>query len=118
MSKSRGSDHIDDMVEWGQKQYTPWEYAQKGKLPPVIKAKGNKKRAAILFFIQGIVCTIVVVLVLINNQDSEQGWLQLLIPAVFAVLCFMAAVNYLRQWKTIELKKEKERSKRKKKKSR
>lgn len=114
MSKSRGPDHIDDMVEWGQKQYTPWKYAQEGKLPPYLKAEGNKKRAAILFFVQGIIGTIVVVLVLL----SEGGWLPLLIPAVISVLCFMASVNYLKQWKAIKLKKEKERSNRKKKKVR
>lgn len=116
MSKSRSSDHIDDMVEWGQKQYTPWEYAQEGKLPPVFKAKGNKKRAAIFFFIQGIVCAIVVVLLLLKNSDGE--WQQLLIPAVYAVLCFLASANYLKQWKAVKLKKEKERARRKKKKAR
>ena len=39
MPTSKGPDHIDDMMEWEKKQYTPGEYAQEGKLPPYLKAE-------------------------------------------------------------------------------
>lgn len=32
MPESRQTDHTDDLMEWGEKQYTPWEYSQEGKL--------------------------------------------------------------------------------------
>lgn len=114
MSKSHGSDHMDDMVEWGQKQYTPWEYAQEGKLPPHLKAEGNKKWAAIAFFVQGIICTLITILILLNDQSHEERWLESLIPALIAVLYFFVAANYIKQWKAAKLKTEKSRTHRKK----
>jgi len=56
MPTSKGPDHIDDMMEWEKKQYTPGEYAQEGKLPPYLKAEWNKKSSAILFCVQGGIC--------------------------------------------------------------
>lgn len=52
MSKSKDSDHIDDMLEWENKQNTPWEYAQEGKLPSALKSTGHPGLAAILFCVR------------------------------------------------------------------
>jgi hypothetical protein len=106
MAKPKDSDHLADMLEWQEKQYTPWEYAQEGKLPPYLKAAGNKKRAAILFFVQGAVCSLFLVLMVLNGSGLPEDWLGLLAPALLAILGFMAAANYLRQWKAEKLKKE------------
>lgn len=99
MSKSKGSDHIDDMLEWENKQYTPWQYAQEGKLPPVLKAAGNLKLVAILFLCQGGICVFVLALMILNSSNLAADWAELLIPAAYAVICFLVAVNYLKKWK-------------------
>lgn len=114
MAKSKGSDHLDDMLEWENKQYTPWEYAQEGKLPPYLKAEGNKKRAAILFFIQGAACSLFLVLMVMNGSGLPEDWMELLFPALFAILGFMAAANYLKKWKAAKLIRKKTRPRKKK----
>lgn len=111
MSKSKGSDHIEEMLEWEKKQYTPWEYAQEGKLPPYLKAKGNQKRAAILFFIQGGIIVLIIGLTLLQDSNVIEDWPGLLFLAAIAVLCFMAAANYLRKWKATKLLKDKQKTK-------
>lgn len=94
MSKFKDSDHIDDMREWENKQYTPWEYAQEGKLPPVLKAAGNLGLAAILFLCQGGICVLLLALIILNSSNLAADWTELLIPAAYAVICFLVAVNY------------------------
>lgn len=114
MPKSKGSDHIDDMLEWEKKQYTPWEYAQEGKLPPYLKAEGNKKSAAKLFYVQGGICVLFFSLIILNSSNLEDDWTELLVLAAYAILCFIIATNYLKKWKTAKLLKEKRKAHRKK----
>ncbi|MDN0031873.1 hypothetical protein QVN85_03055 [Oscillibacter valericigenes] len=99
MSKSKDFDHIDDMLEWENKQYTPWEYAQEGKLPPVLKATGNPRLVAILFLCQGCICVLLLALMILNSSNLAADWTELLIPAAYAVICFLVAVNNLKKWK-------------------
>lgn len=97
MSKWKGSDHIN-------KQYTPWEYAQ--ELPPVLKAAGNSRLVAILFLCQGGICVLFLTLMILNSSNPVADWTELLIPAAYAVICFLVAVNYLKKWKVKKLFKE------------
>lgn len=116
MSKSKGSDHTDDMLEWENKQYTPWEYAQEGKLPPALKAAGNSRLVAILFLCQGGICVLLLALMVLNSSNIAADWTELLIPAAYAVICFLVAVNYLKKWKAKKLFKENSQAHRKKRK--
>ena len=114
MPKSKGSYHINDILEWEKKQYTPWEYAQEGKLPLFLKAKGNKKLAAILFYVQGGICVLFFFLVIFSSSNLDEAWTELLVLAAYASLCFIVAANYLKKWKTVKLLKEKRKATRKK----
>lgn len=116
MSKSKDSDHIDDMLEWENKQYTPWEYAQEGKLPPVLKATGNPRLVAILFLCQGCICVLLLALMILNSSNLAEDWTELLMPAAYAVICFLVAVNYLKKWKVKKLFRENNQAHRKKRK--
>lgn len=115
MPKSKNNEHIEDMLEWEEKQYTPWEYAQEGKLPPVLKAEGNKKLAAILYFVLGGIFVLAAAGYLLSGAWAEfaDNWPTLLITPVLAVLCLMAAANYLRKWKAEKLLRKKARLKKK-----
>jgi hypothetical protein len=107
VSKPKDSDHIEDMLEWENKQYAAWEYAQEGKFPPSLKAVGNKKLAAILFFIQGGISVILIAIVILTSSKLAEIWPELLFPAAIAALCFMAAANYMKSWKAAKLQREK-----------
>ncbi|MGE4352569.1 MAG: hypothetical protein AB7D36_00600 [Oscillospiraceae bacterium] len=99
MPKSKRSDPIDDMLKWEKKQYTPWEYAQEGKLPLPLKARGNKKWATILFLAQGLVCLLLFGLMIRNGSDL----VELVILFAYTILCFMIAANYMKKWKAAKL---------------
>lgn len=111
MPKSKDPDHLDEMLEWQQKQYTPWKYAQEGKLPPHLKARGNKKLAAALFFFQGGVCLLILALTFANSDKPQENWAALLSLAIYSALCFFVASGYLRQQKAEVLQKEKRKKK-------
>jgi len=114
MPESRKTDHIDDLMEWGEKQYTPWEYAQEGKLMPFLKAAGNKKLAAILFFVQGGACLLPIISAILNSSDLMNNWTGLLFPTLYTVLCLMIATNFLKKWKAEKPPKEERKTYRKK----
>jgi hypothetical protein len=107
MSKPKGSDHIEDMLEWEKKQYTPWEYAQEGKLLPILKAEGNKKLAAVFFYVQSGICVLFIVLNILNSSDLMENWTNLLFISAYAILCSIIATNYLKKWKAARLIKRK-----------
>lgn len=102
MSKPKNNDHIEDMLEWEEKQYTPWEYPQKGKMTPAMKAAGNKKLAAIPFLVFGGVFVLAIALSLISGIWKTGDLPTLLITAAFAVLYLMVGANYLRKWKNVK----------------
>lgn len=102
MSKSKNSDPIDDMIEWEETQYTPWEYSQKGKLPPHLAAPGNKRNAAILWLVQAVVCLLFAVMLLLKfdtYDDTASDCISIGILAIYSILCFVAGLNYIRKWK-------------------
>ena len=101
MSKLKDTDHIEDMLEWQEKQYTPWEYPQMGKLPPHLTARGNKKNAAILFFVQAAFGLGFFVLYLTTGKsdDTLGKWILLVLLFAYSILCLMAGFNYLRKMK-------------------
>ena len=102
MSKSKGSEPIDDMIEWEEKQYTPWEYAQKGKLPPHLAAPGNKRNAAILWLVQAVVCLFIALMLLLKfdaNDDTVSDYISIGILAIYSTLCFVVGINYIKKWK-------------------
>ena len=101
MSKSKDTDHIEDMLEWQEKQYTPWEYPQMGKLPPHLAARGNKKNAAILFFVQAFFGLSFFVLYLTTemSDDTLGKWITLVLLFAYSILCLMAGFKYLRKMK-------------------
>lgn len=105
MSKSKGTDHIEDMLEWQEKQYTTWEYPQMGKLPPHLAAPGNKRNAAILFFVQAVMGMGFVALYLIKGDSEDTLGNRMFLGILFAysILCLMAGINYIRKQKIEKL---------------
>lgn len=105
MSKSKSTDHIEEMLEWQEKQYTPWEYSQMGKLPPHLTAPGNKRNAAILCFTQAILGTAFITLSLVFNKDEDSigKWIFLVILVGYSILNYLAGINYLRKMKSGKL---------------
>ena len=52
-NKDKQNNQLSDMVEWQDKQYTPWHYYQKGKTVPGVAGEGNLKLFAIVQTIVG-----------------------------------------------------------------
>ena len=134
-----GNDPINDFIDWQNKQFTPWEYFSEGKLLPYIKADGNPKRAAILWFALSILSGFVgtVIIVGINTTYSStarfnngvpykvyeryifdfsfsKSWWIILIFVVYTLFCVLMGIRYCQRHKKAKSKR-KERPKGRKK---
>ena len=117
-NKKRGQDsQLNDMLEWQNKQYTPWHYYQKGKTIPGIAGEGNLKVNAIVHTIGGIIAISGSIIALVsgfilNDYDGTIVFLLIIGMCVWEITVHWNKYNGQKVF--IEMKREKQKRQRKK----
>ena len=105
------------MIEWQNKQYTPWHYYTKGKTIPGISGEGNLRLKAIVITIIGILVISGSVLGIISSILYRNRTLSITCILVIGICVWDISVHwnkYNRQKAFIEMKREKQNRQRKK----
>ena len=109
------NNQLNDMIEWQDKQYTPWQYSQKGKTIPGISGEGNLKLKTIVVTIVGVLViagSIVGIITGIMYSDPELSYILLFVIGI----CVWDIAVHWNKYNKLKVYKEMEKQKRQKKK--